>query len=255
MTGPTPRAEFVALVAMLTATIALSIDAMLPALPRIGTDLLPADPNQAQLVITGFVLGLGIGTLLTGPMSDAWGRRPVILGGIAIYVLGAALASMAPTLEWLLVARALQGLGAAGPRVAALAMVRDRHQGAAMAQLMSFVMMVFSLCRPLPPASARPSPSLQAGAGSSGPLWSLAWPSVCGSGCASRKRWRLHSAVRFAWPNCGRPCARCWATAARGWPSGHRRLPSACCFATLSTTQLVFDQTYGRGAGFLCGSC
>ncbi len=137
--------EFVTLVAAMFAMIAFSIDAMLPALPNLGATLSPQDPNRAMLVVTLMVFGMGIGTFVTGSMSDAWGRKPVILGGIAIYGVGAALAAFAQSLEMLLVARFLQGLGVAGPRVAAVALVRDQYAGAQMAKIMSLVMMVFSL--------------------------------------------------------------------------------------------------------------
>ena len=76
-------AEFIALIAMMFATIAFSIDAMLPALPEIATELSPDVPNHAQLILTFFVLGIGIGTLFTGPLSDAFGRKPVIVVGSA----------------------------------------------------------------------------------------------------------------------------------------------------------------------------
>ena len=81
---PAPRlsqGEFIALIAMLFATIAFSIDAMLPALPRIAQELTPGNPNAAQLIITSFVLGIGLGTLVAGPLSDSFGRKPVILAG------------------------------------------------------------------------------------------------------------------------------------------------------------------------------
>ena len=137
--------EFVALMAMLTATIAVSIDAMLPGLPQIGAELSPADPNAAQLVIVTFVLGMGAGTLFVGPLSDAVGRKTVMVGGAAIYCLGAGLAAIAPSLELLLAARLLQGLGASGPRVAAMGMIRDLYSGRGMARVQSFVMMTFTL--------------------------------------------------------------------------------------------------------------
>ena len=119
--GTTGRVEFVALMAMLVATVAFSIDAMLPALPRIGQELTPDAVNRAQLIVTSFLLGLGVGTFFTGPLSDSFGRKPVILCGVAVYMAGAALAAMAPTLELILAARVLQGLGAATARVVAAA--------------------------------------------------------------------------------------------------------------------------------------
>lgn len=147
-TTPIPRlarGEFIALMGMIFATVAFSIDAMLPALPQIAGALAPDDPNLAQLVLTSFVLGLGIGTLFTGPLSDSFGRKPVILAGAALYVLGAILAYVAPSLELLLAARLLQGLGAAGPRVVATAIIRDLYSGRQMAQIVSFAMLIFTI--------------------------------------------------------------------------------------------------------------
>jgi len=145
------RAEFIALMAMMAATVAFSIDAMLPALSHIAADLSPGAPNRAQLVVTAFLAGLGAGTLLAGPLSDSFGRRPVILGGAAIYMTGAGLAMAAPELDTLLAARAVQGLGAAAFRIVSLAIIRDLHAGREMARLMSFVMMVFALTPAMAP--------------------------------------------------------------------------------------------------------
>lgn len=139
------RGEFIALLAFLFATVALSIDAMLPALPQIAAALSPDAPNKAQLVITAFVLGMGIGTLFAGPLSDAFGRKPTILAGAGLYMLAAGAAWAAPSLETLLIARVVQGIGASAPRTVAIAMVRDLFQGREMAQIMSFAMMIFIL--------------------------------------------------------------------------------------------------------------
>ena len=146
------RAEFIALLAMLFATIAFSIDAMLPALPQIGAELTPDDINRAQLVVTSFVFGMGVGTFFTGPLSDTFGRKPVILAGIALYIAMSLLAASEESLEMLLMARFFQGLGAAGPRVVALAIVRDLHAGREMARIMSFVMMIFTIFPALAPS-------------------------------------------------------------------------------------------------------
>lgn len=91
--------EFIALMAMLAATIAFSIDAMLPALPNIGAELSPGNPNGAQLVVTSFVLGMGLGTFVVGPLSDAFGRKSVILWGAALYCAAAAWAALSGGLE------------------------------------------------------------------------------------------------------------------------------------------------------------
>lgn len=104
------KAEFIALIAMMFATIAFSIDSMLPALPEIGAQLSPDDVNRAQLILTSFVLGMGIGTFFTGPLSDALGRKPVIYGGAALYIAASAVAWASSSLELVLIARVVQGL-------------------------------------------------------------------------------------------------------------------------------------------------
>ncbi|UWQ76752.1 multidrug effflux MFS transporter [Leisingera sp. M658] len=139
------KAEFIALIAMMFATIAFSIDAMLPALPEIGQALSPDDINRAQLVLTSFVLGMGIGTFFTGPLSDAFGRKTVIAGGVALYIAASAVAWKAQSLELLLASRIVMGLGAAGPRVVGIAIVRDLYSGREMARMMSIAMMIFTL--------------------------------------------------------------------------------------------------------------
>ena len=141
---PLSQTEFVALMAMLFATIAISIDAMLPALPDIAATLTPDAPNAAQLVVTSFVLGMGLGTLFAGPLSDRFGRKRIILAGSGLYALAALACYFAPSLEILLAARMIQGIGSAGPRTVSIAMIRDLFQGREMARIMSFVMMVFT---------------------------------------------------------------------------------------------------------------
>ncbi|WP_240637851.1 multidrug effflux MFS transporter [Paracoccus aestuarii] len=147
-TGPAPQRrlplpEFIAMLAFLFATIAFSIDAMLPALPDIAADLTPDNVNRAQLILTSFVAGMGLGTLFAGPLSDALGRKRTITLGFGIYISATIAALYAETLEFLLIARFVQGLGAAGPRIVGLALVRDLYEGREMARISSFVMMIF----------------------------------------------------------------------------------------------------------------
>lgn len=132
---PLSRFEFVALMAMMFATVAFSIDAMLPGLPEIGATLSPEAPNRAQLIVTSFVLGMGLATFVIGPLSDAYGRRPVLLAGAGLYIVAAALAWAAQSLEVVLAARVLQGVGAAGPRIVAMAIIRDLYSGRQMARI------------------------------------------------------------------------------------------------------------------------
>ncbi|WP_282051610.1 MFS transporter [Phaeobacter inhibens] len=139
------KAEFIALIAMMFATVAFSIDAMLPALPEIGQTLSADNPNRAQLVIATFALGMGIGTFFTGPLSDAFGRRSVIFAAAGLYIAAALLAYASSSIEMLLLSRVVMGLGAAGPRVVALAIVRDLYSGREMARMMSIAMLIFTL--------------------------------------------------------------------------------------------------------------
>ncbi|WP_199259779.1 multidrug effflux MFS transporter [Paracoccus binzhouensis] len=147
-----PLPEFIAMLALIFAVIAFSIDSMLPALPQIAAALTPEDVNRAQLVLTAFVGGMGLGLLVAGPVSDSLGRKPVIVAGFALYAAAAVAAIFADTLDHLLAARFVQGLGAAAPRIVALAMVRDLYQGREMARITSFVMMIFILVPAVAPS-------------------------------------------------------------------------------------------------------
>ena len=145
------RSEFVALLAMMLASVAFSIDAMLPALLQIGLELSPDRPESAPLILSAFLLGMGIGTFFTGPLSDAFGRKRVLYVFSSLFVVGAAIAYVSETFEMVLAARVLQGLGAAGPRIISNAIARDRFQGRQMAQVMSIVMMIFVLVPAIAP--------------------------------------------------------------------------------------------------------
>ncbi|WP_406870412.1 multidrug effflux MFS transporter [Thioclava sp. 'Guangxiensis'] len=144
--------EFTVMLASLIATVAFSIDAMLPALGDIAAALTPEDVNRAQLVLTSFVFGIGAGTFFVGPISDAFGRRITIAGGIVVYIIGALIAASAQTLEALLFARFIQGLGAAAPRLVPMALVRDMYAGREMAQVTSIIMMIFIIVPALAPS-------------------------------------------------------------------------------------------------------
>lgn len=245
-THPLSRMEFIALMAMMSAATAFSIDAMLPALGQITADLRPVDPNSTQLIITSFVLGLGIGTLFSGPMSDSFGRRPVILWSSLIYALSCAAAYWAQSLEAVLAWRVAAGLAAAGPRVCVMAIIRDRYEGRGMARVVSFVMMVFTLVPAVAP--------------------------MVGAGVIYLSDWRgifvafvIFALVYASWfglrqpetlpPERRRPLriAPLWA-ATREVLSNRSALTAilalACAFGilfgTISSVQPIFDQTFGR---------
>lgn len=135
--------EFIVLMAAIMSTVAVSIDAMLPALAAIGAGLGVADLRQTQFVIVCFFGGMALGQLFCGPLSDALGRRRLLLGSYAGYLVGTLICLFTPSFEGLLVGRVVQGLAAAGPYVSVLSIVRDRHTGAAMASVMSLVTMIF----------------------------------------------------------------------------------------------------------------
>jgi DHA1 family bicyclomycin/chloramphenicol resistance-like MFS transporter len=144
--------EFIALMAMLTALVALSIDMILPALPAIGHTLGVERANENQLILSLLFLGFGIGQLFYGPVSDAVGRKPAAYLGLTLYTLGCLMALSSWTLTVMLAGRFLQGVGVAGPRTITLALVRDRFEGHAMARVMSLVMAVFILVPVVAPA-------------------------------------------------------------------------------------------------------
>ena len=139
------RTEFVALLAMTLASVAFSIDSMLPALPQIGAELSPTAVEKAPLILSMFLLGMGLGTFVTGPLSDAFGRKRVILASSVLFIISAAVAYVSQSFEMVLAARLVQGLGASGPRVITNAIVRDRFSGRQMAKIMSIIMMIFVL--------------------------------------------------------------------------------------------------------------
>jgi MFS transporter, DHA1 family, multidrug resistance protein len=138
-------AEFIALIAALTATVAMSIDAMLPALGIISSELGASHPNDRHLIILLFFGGLSFGTLVFGAISDTIGRKNSIYIGMGFYLIGALMCFFASSFLILIVGRIIQGFGAASPRVVSMAMVRDGAKGADMARIMSFVMAVFML--------------------------------------------------------------------------------------------------------------
>jgi DHA1 family bicyclomycin/chloramphenicol resistance-like MFS transporter len=135
--------EFVVLVAAIMALNPLAMDMMLPALPEIGAAFRVENHNHLQTVLSSFLVGFGVGQFLIGPLSDRYGRRPVLIGGMILYGLASVLTLIAPSFETLLLARALQGLSTAATRVIATSVVRDCYAGRRMASVMSLAQMIF----------------------------------------------------------------------------------------------------------------
>ena len=135
--------EFVIVIASIMALNPLAMDMMLPALPNIGSTFQIVPANRPQEVLSTFLIGFGVGQFVMGPLSDRFGRRPVLLGGMTVYFVASVLAISAPSFETLLLARTLQGLGTSATRVIATSIVRDCYAGRRMASVMSLAMMVF----------------------------------------------------------------------------------------------------------------
>jgi len=135
--------QFVALIASIMAVNALAIDAMLPALGFISDDLGITTENDRQWVITAYLLGFGVAQIVYGTLADRFGRKLVLQLGTAAYVIFSLMAAAATSFEMLLVARVLQGVGAAASRVLVVSIVRDRYAGRQMARVMSLTLIVF----------------------------------------------------------------------------------------------------------------
>ncbi len=134
---------FVAMMAAIMALNALAIDSMLPALPRMAADLRVVNANDQQLVVTLYFIGIGIGSLIHGPLADRYGRRPVVLAALAGYIAAALISGLSTSWTMLLVMRLLHGLFGAAMGVVTQAIVRDRTSGDQMARLMSLIFLVF----------------------------------------------------------------------------------------------------------------
>lgn len=135
--------EFVILMAAMTALDALSIDSMMPALSQIHVDLQMATANHRQWIITTLFLGFSVGVLIFGFVADSIGRRIPTLTAFGLYAIGTVICMQADSLSVMLLGRACQGVGAAGPYVLAIAIVRDAYHGRKMARVMSLIMMIF----------------------------------------------------------------------------------------------------------------
>ncbi|WP_435262525.1 multidrug effflux MFS transporter [Tenacibaculum sp. nBUS_03] len=144
-TSNNSRLEFITLMASLMSLVALSIDALLPALNQIGYSINLKGSSDNQLLVTMIFLGLGFGQLIAGPISDSFGRKPIIYFGFFIFVLASFICITSSSIEMMVVGRILQGIGLSAPRTISIAMVRDSFSGNYMAKIMSFIVVIFIL--------------------------------------------------------------------------------------------------------------
>jgi DHA1 family bicyclomycin/chloramphenicol resistance-like MFS transporter len=245
--------ELVALVACSMSLVALAIDAMLPALGAIADDLGARGDNDRQLVLTAFFVGITGGQIVHGTLADALGRRRAMVGGLALFGAGTLLCLLATSFPTLLAGRFIEGLGAAGPRIVALAIVRDLYEGRAMARIMSFVTAVFILVPIVAPSIGQ------------GLLLVASWPWIFGV-------LGLMSAVVLVWfvlrqpetlpaakrrPLAVGPIVGAIGDVLRSRETVRYTLAAGLVFAALiaylATAQQIFGELYGLGAAFpLC---
>lgn len=147
-----PQFEFVALMAALMSIVALAIDALLPAISNIGEAIQSFNSTDNQLLVTMIFLGLGVGQLVFGPLSDCYGRKPIVYVGLLLFGLASAICVLAPSLEVMVLGRILQGIGLSAPRTLAISIIRDTYKGDYMAKVMSFVVAFFILVPVVAPA-------------------------------------------------------------------------------------------------------
>ncbi len=247
---PISQVEFIALCAMMFATIAFSIDAMLPALPEIAAELSPGSHNTETLIVMSFVLGMGVGTFFTGPLSDRFGRKPVLITGAAIYTLCAFIGWQSQTLEWLLAARLFQGMGAAGPRVVTLAIVRDLFSGREMARIMSFVMMVFTLVPAIAPLLGQVIIDLSSWRGIFVAFMAFSMMSVLWIGIRLPEPLPVDHRRPFSLAKLMAGLREMWGIPAVRTSILVQSLIMGSLFALIGTVQLVYDQTYNRASEF-----
>ncbi len=146
------QSEFIILMGALMSLVALAIDALLPALKEIGTVINIKDPADSQLLITMIFLGLGIGQLILGPISDSLGRKPIVYFGFFVFGIASIICVNAESLEVMIIGRLLQGIGLSAPRTLCITIIRDSFSGNYMARIMSFVTVIFILVPIVAPA-------------------------------------------------------------------------------------------------------
>ncbi|MDE2648641.1 MAG: multidrug effflux MFS transporter [Paracoccaceae bacterium] len=242
--------EFIIIIAINFSAIAFSIDAILPALPEISAVMSPTSPNKTQLVISSFVIGMGIATLFTGPLSDSFGRKKIIFFGGVIYITGALIASYSKTLEIMLLGRFIQGIGVAGPRIVALAIVRDLYEGRRMAQIVSIAMIVFTL---VPAVAPMVGALIVSNFGWRSIFIAFILFSIVSIGwllIRQEETLKPEHRVKFTFLNLTNSIKECFSNKIFITSTCLQAFAFGSLFASLSTIQQIFDTTYNKNDSF-----
>lgn len=242
--------EFVSLVALMMAITALSIDIMLPALGDIADALDVAEPNDRQTVLTSYLLGFAAGQLLYGPLSDRFGRKPMLLIGLAIAAVATVVCSTAQSFDVLLAARVVQGFGSAAPRVIAIAVVRDCFAGRDMARVMSLVMTVFVVIPTVAPALGEILNNAGNWTWTFHAILLITLVLIVWSGLRMPETMQPENRVPLSWPGLAGAVRH---TVTNRYTIGYglsMALVFGCLFGYLSSAQQVFVDIYGLGSLF-----
>ncbi|MAT06534.1 MAG: hypothetical protein CL424_15960 [Acidimicrobiaceae bacterium] len=241
---------FIAVLSMCMAVTALGIDTILPAYDDIRESLgLDPDATEVTGLVTFYFMGNSLGLLPAGLLSDRFGRKAVMWGGLALYIAGAIGSVLAPSLGLMLVFRFIWGLGGAGPRVAALAMIRDGFGGEQMARQMSLAMAVFLLVPAVGPA-------LSAGVLAIASWQWVFWMCAIAAGAVSLLVIRLPETLPdvgrrpLAAVSIGRSLRTVLATPGTLWYLLSLTALFGVFMSYLATSELIMDQTYDLQAWF-----
>jgi MFS transporter, DHA1 family, multidrug resistance protein len=148
--SPIGSRRWIATLSAMTAVTALSIDMSLPAQPTLAT-VFDVPSETAQLTLSVFLIAFAVAQLVTGSLSDALGRRPVLLAGLALFAVSGVACALSPSIEVLLACRVIQGFGAAAAPVVARAMVRDTQPAQQAARLLSTMLAALAVAPMIAP--------------------------------------------------------------------------------------------------------
>ncbi|MEM8496675.1 MAG: multidrug effflux MFS transporter [Pseudomonadota bacterium] len=237
--------ELIVLLGSLISLGALTQDIMLPALALMNQDLGAGGVNNAQYVITASLLGLGVGQLFYGPVSDSWGRRRTLFLGLGIYVLGSVICACTDSFGVLLAGRVLQGLGAASPRVLSISIARDLYEGRAMAQIVSYIMSIQMMTPVFAPALGQYL-AIEFGWAAIF-LFLIALAGICGLWFGIRMPETLPADLRrvFSWRKLGKDCLEVFSNSESAWHAVALGLSMGSVIGFIISSPQIFADVYG----------